>query len=374
MSVVTTLQKYLLVWVAVGTILFATPLPAFAAIDTFTLYHASGSCGNIPFASIHFEWVRRKRIRIASGESINVTLYGNGADFAQDAVGSDIYESISGRGTTTDYPNAPIMFGSKVAKGYVRVNVRAASSRGLGNRTVTVKWPIGNEKFSLKIVANCSDLTSADYRRPTSGSGNGTPPSTPGTPPSTPGTPPSTPGTPPSTPGTPVRSIPNLLPALTTPSVLTRPLFGVISTPGGGMTQVNSFFCSGLAVNTVATVAVPKLTWGVSGVNNEAANTRFDVQLIDADSNRTLDTLTLAQGFSDNTPLVQRDNYPGRAASIRVIMNPRFQFGTAMQTTIGCFTEPGSTQSLDPKALLIKVDPGNLIDESNRENDNELRF
>ena len=141
MIVVTTIQKCLLVCLTVGMVLFATPLPAFATIDTFTLDHASGPCGNIPFHSGHFEWVRRNRIWIASDESIKVTLYGNGADFAQDAIGSDIYESISGRGTTTDYPSAPIMFGSKVAKGYVRVNVRAASSLGIGNRTVTVKWP-----------------------------------------------------------------------------------------------------------------------------------------------------------------------------------------------------------------------------------------
>ncbi len=171
---------------------------------------------------------------------------------------------------------------------------------------------------------------------------------------------------------------PNLLPSLATPAVLTRPLGAVVVTARGGMVPVNSFFCGGLAVNTPTTVNVPKLTWGVVGVNIEAAtgpNGRFDVQLIDVDANnRVLDTLTLAQGFPANTPLVQRDNYPGRASTIRVVMNPRFQEGSAQRTFAGCFTEPGSTQTLDPKNLLLNVDPDNRINEGNFETDNELRF
>ena len=171
---------------------------------------------------------------------------------------------------------------------------------------------------------------------------------------------------------------PNLLPALATPTVLTRPLGAVVTTTRGGMFAVNSLFCSGLAVNTPTTVNVPKLTWGVSGVNIEAATgaaARFDVQLIDVDANnRVLDTLTLPQGFPVSTPLVQRDNYPGRATTIRVVMNPRFQEGSAQRTFAGCFTEPGSAQTLDSKNLLLKVDPDNRINEGDRENDNELRF
>ena len=176
----------------------------------------------------------------------------------------------------------------------------------------------------------------------------------------------------------PPAALPNLLHALATPYVLTRPFGPVVVTTRGGMFPVNSFFCDRLAVNTPTTVNVPKLTWGVSGVNIAAAsgpNARFDVQLIDLDaSNRVLDTLTLPQGFPANTPLVQRDNYPGRATTIRVVMNPRFQVGTAQQVVVGCFTEPGSTQTLDSKNLLLKVDPDNRINEGNNENDNELRF
>ena len=179
---------------------------------------------------------------------------------------------------------------------------------------------------------------------------------------------------PPPPPPPPRPATPNLLPALATPTILTRPLGAVVTTTRGGMFPVNSFFCSGLAVNTPATVNVPKITWGVSGVNIESAATRFDVQLLDADANRVLDTLSLLQGFPANTPLVQRDNYPGRATTLRVVLNPRFQVGSAQQTVVGCFTEPGSTQTLDAKNLLIKVDPDNRINEGDRENDNELRF
>jgi len=87
-----------------------------------------------------------------------------------------------------------------------------------------------------------------------------------------------------------------------------------------------------------------------------------------------LDTLSLAQGFPAHTPLVQKDNYPGRPTSIRVIRDPRFQEGPSTKTIIGCYTEPGSTQLLDPRVLLIKVDSNNQIAEGDREYDNELLF
>jgi hypothetical protein len=173
-----------------------------------------------------------------------------------------------------------------------------------------------------------------------------------------------------------VPATPNLLPSLITPAVLTRPLGPVVTTTRGGMFPVNAFFCSGLAPNVATAVAVPKLTWGISGVNVTAVTTRVDVQLINGDSPQqpVLETLTLAQGFAPSTPLVQRDNYAGRATSIRVIRDPRFQVGAALQTVPGCFTEPGSNQALDPKVLIVKVDSGNAVNEGTRENDNELRF
>jgi hypothetical protein len=143
------------------------------------------------------------------------------------------------------------------------------------------------------------------------------------------------------------------------------------------MSRISDQFCSGLPANTVTSVPVPRLVWGVSGVNTEEVAGTFSVQLIDVSnesSHRVLDSFTLPQGFPENTPLVQRDNYPGRLASIRVISNPRFKIGSVMQTFFGCFTAPGSTQALDPAALMIRVDPTDQIDEGNRENDNDLRF
>jgi hypothetical protein len=98
------------------------------------------------------------------------------------------------------------------------------------------------------------------------------------------------------------------------------------------------------------------------------------VQLIDNSnpgSPVTLATLAVT-GLSANTPLVRQDNYNGRASSISVVLNPHFDVGGG-QTTLGCFTEPGNSQPLDPRVLLIRVDPDNRVDEIN-ENDNELSF
>ena len=75
-------------------------------IDTFSIRHYSGPCGNMAFPTNHLEWAGRSRYQLALGERIRVTLYGHGADFASDATGSGIEEWITARGTTTDYPGA----------------------------------------------------------------------------------------------------------------------------------------------------------------------------------------------------------------------------------------------------------------------------
>lgn len=231
--------------------------------------------------------------------------------------------------------------------------VLAPAQRICANQTVTLRMPLEAARSACHVDAPQFNIV----RDPACAVASGSTPSLPHAPAS----------------GATVQ-LPNLLPALVTPTVLTRALGATISTTRGGMVAVNNFFCANLAANVVTTVNVPKLTWGVSGVNIEAVNTRFDTQLLDADANRVLDTLTLPLGFPANTPLVQRDNYPGRATTLRVVRDPRFQLGAAQQTTIGCFTEPGSTPTLDPKTLLIRVDPDNRIDEGSRENDNDLRF
>ncbi len=143
------------------------------------------------------------------------------------------------------------------------------------------------------------------------------------------------------------------------------------------MLPVSAVFCDGLRESVVTTVSVPRLTWGVVGVNPDLANTQFDVQLIDVtDPNapRVLDTLSVPQGFPANTSLVHKNDYPGRPTSISVVRNPSFLSGPGTRTFQGCFTAPGSTQSLEPMALLLRVDPNNRIDEGDRENDNDYRF
>jgi hypothetical protein len=143
--------------------LLAGALPA-AAVDTFTVDHESGPCSANRFITLHTPWGARQRIPMASGERIHVTLYSHGADLAQDATGSNIYEWIAGRGTTTNYPGAPIVAGSRVAKGYVTIAIRADAEHGTGNRTVTVKWLTGNETIPIRIVANCDALAGLPYR------------------------------------------------------------------------------------------------------------------------------------------------------------------------------------------------------------------
>lgn len=332
-------------------------------IDTYVASHHSGPCGDRDFPTNHSQWANRSRIQLASGERIQITLYGHGADLAQDVTGSNLYEWITKRGTTTDYPGAPIVFGQKVAKGFVTIAVRAAPEHGLGNRTITVKWLTGDEQLSLEIVSSCSDFTGT-FRSPRVSGGGGAvrPPRVTRTP------------------------APNLLPYVSTDTVLARPLNGhVIPTTRGGMRQVPDFFGATLSDNVVTAVPVPTLTWGVQGVDTELVQTAFDVQLIDvtdASNPRVLDTLSLPQGFPVNTPLVTRTNYPGRPASIRVVNNPRFGHDhdgdpttdPLRQTYVGCFTEPGSTQALDPRQLLLVVDAGDGVGEAGRENDNELRF
>jgi len=354
-----TSRRRRLVWLAVGGLFLATSSSAFATIDTFTIDHHSGACGNLPFDSKHMLWPGRDRIAIASGERITVTLYGHGADFAQDATGPRIHEWVSDTGTTTDYPGAPIYIGARWAKGYVKVSIRAQLVDGLGQRNVTVKWLTGTETIRLRIV-NCSDLsTTSTYRRVVLGNGTGFPGNSPG-----------------SNGGSNTAVIPDLLPERT-PSTLARRSSAAVATTEGGMFEVPGYFCGGLVPDVPSTVAVPKLTWGVSGIHIEAASTPFVVQLIDIenpDMPRLLDTLTLAQGFPANTPLVQKDNYPGRATSLRVILNPEFPNADGTQTFPGCFTAPGSTEPRDPKRMLVKVDPDNRIDEGSGENNNELPF
>jgi hypothetical protein len=147
-----------------GLFLTGITSPALAAIDTFTLDHKAGPCGEYRLPTNHMTWTGLRRIRIATGETIRVMLYGHGADFASDATGTAILEWLDGTGTTTTYPGAPIILGSTVPKGYVAVAIRAESQHGTGDRTVTVKWPTGIERIPLNVVSTCGQLQGATYR------------------------------------------------------------------------------------------------------------------------------------------------------------------------------------------------------------------
>lgn len=165
-----------------GLLLTGVAPAALAGIDTFKLAHSSGPCADFTLPTGHLSWSNLARIRIATGETIRVTLFGHGADLATDATGAEIYESIDGKGRTTNYPNAPIVMGSKIPKGYVVIAIKAISEHGTGNRSVTVKWATGNETIPLKIVATCEELRGAPYRTapsPPSEQSSGTPTLTP---------------------------------------------------------------------------------------------------------------------------------------------------------------------------------------------------
>lgn len=147
-----------------GLLLAGVAPTALATIDTFTLDHKAGPCGEYMLSTNHMNWTGLRRIRIATGETIRVMLYGHGADFATDATGAAIYEWLDGKGNTTNYPGAPIIMGSRVAKGYVAVAIRAESQHGTGDRTVTVKWLTGSETIPLNVVSTCAELRDATYR------------------------------------------------------------------------------------------------------------------------------------------------------------------------------------------------------------------
>lgn len=130
-----------------GLLLAGVAPAALAGLDTFTLKHSSGPCGDFKLPTGHLLWSNLTRIRVAT-----------------DATGAGIYEWFDGRGRTTNYPNAPIVMGTKFPKGYVAIAIRSDSEHGTGNRTVTVKWSTGNETIPLKVVATCEDLRNAPYR------------------------------------------------------------------------------------------------------------------------------------------------------------------------------------------------------------------
>jgi hypothetical protein len=144
-------------------------------------------------------------------------------------------------------------------------------------------------------------------------------------------------------------------------------------------TMIPMFYCSlAPGVDQEKEVAVPAFDWGVANDNRSAVNTAFTVTLIDGTSNTTLATETVQTIVQSGTRIFR--NWPGRPARVRVIQvtaaHPKFAL--EYNSSTGCYIPTalvGSTR-LDPKMLIVRVDPGGpnnigVITES-VENDNDL--
>jgi hypothetical protein len=316
------------------------------AVDTFTIRHVSGPCSDKPFATLHLPWATRSRIAVALGERISVRLHSHGADLASGLTRpAGVTASIVNRGTTTDYPNAPIRFGALVAKGYLTVEITVTV---LADRDVVVRWPTGTETIRVRGVADCAALVGTPYR---TGLLTGRVQA-------------------------PVRAAsggaqPNLLPQL----VSTAPLLRRINV--SGPIQVASTFCTGVPLTKPTAVAVPPLVWGVSSVQHPASGVR--VELRNRQTGAVLSSF-VSGPLQANGAAETRVNYPGRPAQVQVInyVPSKADGFPEFGGVAGCYISgPAASQTLDPPLgqLQIVVDPANAIAEgSNGEADNELAF
>lgn len=324
------------------------------AVDTFEVFHSGGSSGpcRTGFANLHQSWEGRARIELLVGETVRVRLYSHGADLATglDRSGG-VMASIVGRGTTTDYPNAPIRFGSRVAKGYVTVEI---TPRATGNQEVTVRWVTGTETIRLRGVADCAELADARYRVTPQPTG-------------------SAPRPPSRASGGSSTAQPNLLPQRASTAPLLRKINGI-----GGPIRVFDTFCNGVPLLNPTTVAVPPLVWGVSSANAAASGVR--VELRNRATGAVLSSFVTGP-LQSNGAAETRQNYPGRPASVQVIhlgKHVRADF-PEFEGVPGCYLHGTAALSLtlDPPdgQLQIVVDPANAIDEgTNGEADNQLAF
>lgn len=331
--------------------------PALAEVDTYRVWHHSGTCGDFEFSSNHMLWNGRSRIHIASGERIHVRLYGHGADLANDAAADNIHEWIFNKGTTTDYPNAPIYGGQRQPKGYVTVAIEAKAEHGTGNRTVTVKWPWPGEPETIpvKIVANCSSLTE-DAKRlapgaPVAGQ-------------STIGTikPPLT-----GTIATPAPFV-DLMPRATLNNIFRRvPESSPVTVNNASYLRVDDRWCAGFLPPATGSasrnITVPNLDWGVTNAGTAANGAAFTSQLT-AGAAVLQAPMTaagaLGAGASANFAFAR----PNSAARVIRFAIPQPQ---------GCFVNPADAGFWEDPPLTVRVDavpaaaPGNVA-ESNEDN------
>lgn len=319
------------------------------AVDTFTVRHVSGECPS-RFSTLHLPWEGRSRIPVMLGERIRVTLYSHGADLATGvAFNAGVTSRIVNRGTTTDYPNAPIRFGTRVAKGFVTIEITLGVPI---DRDVVVRWVTGTESIRLRAVTDCAALVGASYRVGIGGSGSALPTQRP---------------------AARVEAVPNVLPQLASTTSLLRKINGV-----GGPIRVADTFCSGVPLFNVGTVAVPPLVWGASATTAAASGVR--VELRNLQSGATLSSF-VSGSLPANGATETRQNYAGRPTQVQVIhLGPHVRADFPDYEGVpGCYLHGSAALSLtlDPPAgqLQIVVDPANTIEEgANGEADNALAF
>jgi hypothetical protein len=338
-------------WLAVAAI----PVAGWSAPDTLYASHHAGPCSDYKFPTIHVEWSNRGRIELAEGETIHVTLYGHGADLATDATGSDIKEWISSCGTTTNYPNAPIIAGQRVAKGYVTVAIKGEAENALGNRTVTVKWVTGSETIPVRVVAGCAGLAPSDWRReppaPSNANNGG---------------------------GNPVRFNPPVITGGTAspaPFLDTAPraVVGNVFRRTGGPQRINngtflpveSRWCANLpspnsanAASLAQTITLPDLTWGASNVGTGTIGAGFAAQL-STTAGAPLQTANVPGGLQPGA--TQEFQFRRPASQVRVI---RF----AIPQPQGCFVNPNDAGFFEDPAFTVQVDTTGVVTESNETN------
>jgi hypothetical protein len=336
--------------------LFATASQsAMAEIDTFRVWHHSGTCAEFPFPSAHLNWSGRSRINIATGERIHVRLYGHGADKAENAGADGIHEWILDKGTTTDYPNAPIVGGQKVPKGYVTVAIEATSAHGTGNRTVTVTWPWPGqpETIPVRIVSSCNTLLDDAYRlapeTPTAGTSNF-----------------NTISPPPTSTITAPAPVVDLVPRASVSNIFRRT---------GNPVLVNNVYylpvdgrwCNDFPIpisgSASRTITVPNITWGVTNVGSAPNGAAF-TSMLSTGTVVLSAPMTAAGALAPGATVNFAFTRPNSVARVIRFAIPQPQ---------GCFVNPNDQGFWEDPMLTVSVDsvpptPPGAVVESNEDN------
>jgi hypothetical protein len=296
-----------------------------------------------------------KRVDVAHGETISMYLYGHGAENATDAVGSGIHEWLGRKGTTTNYPNPTLMFGQVVAIGYVEVKIKAEASHGTGNRTVTVKWPTGNETIPVRIVATCAELSSFRTPAPTAGGSTAGASGASGGPTFSAVAPPLVGGT------APAATFVDIAPRANILNIFRR-IGSPITLSNGNFLRVDDRWCATVPIpsqgNIAQTVVIPNLVWGVTNVGTAPITAAFAAELKSGNTNLQAQTI----GAGSLAPGATIDfQYARTKSSARVI---RF----APPQPQGCYVNPTSPEFFEDPPLTVVVDTNGVVAESNETN------